>query len=103
MIGQIFAEGDRPPIPRRELWHRLQEAGYAFAEENYSWKSGLDACNRILDVADETWIARELPGRVEVTAVVDGCHQFGGDDRGRRPAAWRQMATIRHRASQSDV
>ena len=45
------------------LWCRLQEAGYVFAEEHYSWKLGLETLNRILDVADATWIARRIAAR----------------------------------------
>jgi GT2 family glycosyltransferase len=42
----------------RELWHRIQEEGYSFVEEHYSWNAGVDICKRILDTAERTWIAR---------------------------------------------
>jgi glycosyltransferase involved in cell wall biosynthesis len=48
---------------RRSLWYRLQEAGYSFAEERYSWEASLETLNRILDVADATWIARRTAAR----------------------------------------
>jgi GT2 family glycosyltransferase len=47
----------------RELWHRIQEAGYSFVEEHYSWKLGLDTCKQILDTAERTWIARRRAAR----------------------------------------
>ena len=47
----------------RTLWYRLQEAGYAFAEERYSWKVGLKTLDHILDVADATWIDRRITAR----------------------------------------
>ena len=61
--AKAFARAIVRLFKNRALWYRLQEAGYGFAEENYSWKAGLEACNRILDVADETWIARRISAR----------------------------------------
>ena len=31
-----------------DLWHQIQDAGYNFVEEHYSWTRGLDICNQIL-------------------------------------------------------
>jgi GT2 family glycosyltransferase len=47
----------------RELWHRIQEEGYSFVEEHYSWNAGVDICERILDTAKRTWIARRRAAR----------------------------------------
>jgi glycosyltransferase involved in cell wall biosynthesis len=55
---ESFAQATVRLFQDKALWHRVQGAGYEFAKENYSWKVGLDTCERILDVADETWIAR---------------------------------------------
>lgn len=48
---------------RQSLWYRLQEEGYRFAEERYSWQASRDTVNRILDMADATWIARRAAAR----------------------------------------
>jgi glycosyltransferase involved in cell wall biosynthesis len=47
----------------RDLWHRIQEAGYAFTQKHYSRERGLDICQRILDTADQTWFARRRIAR----------------------------------------
>lgn len=41
-----------------DLWHSVQAAGYKFVEENFSWDRCLQLCRQVLDVADETWLAR---------------------------------------------
>jgi glycosyltransferase involved in cell wall biosynthesis len=47
----------------RDTWISIQNGGYRFVEENYSWDVGLETCRRILDIADETWIARKAAMR----------------------------------------
>jgi GT2 family glycosyltransferase/glycosyltransferase involved in cell wall biosynthesis len=42
----------------KNLWHALQSAGYKFIEENFSWQRCLELCNKVLDTADATWLAR---------------------------------------------
>ena len=43
----------------RTLWHILQESGYRFVEERFSWKRGIEICRKVLDTADATWLARK--------------------------------------------
>jgi glycosyltransferase involved in cell wall biosynthesis len=47
----------------RTLWDRLQEGGYAFVQEKYSRERGREICKRIMDTADQTWLARRRSGR----------------------------------------
>ena len=78
--AESFAEATVRLFYDKELWRRLQEAGYAFAEERYSCKVGLDTCNRILDVADETWIARRVAARRNRLAQFVDSKRDGGND-----------------------
>jgi glycosyltransferase involved in cell wall biosynthesis len=56
----------------RGLWHRIQEAGYSFVEEHYSWNAGVDICKKILDTAQRTWIARKRAARQKrVTKIAE--------------------------------
>ena len=41
------------------LWYSLQEAGYAFVEENFSWKRSLRLMTEVLDTADRVWLGRQ--------------------------------------------
>lgn len=45
------------------LWQGLQNAGYDFVERHCSSKKGLETCQHILEVADETWISRRKGAR----------------------------------------
>jgi glycosyltransferase involved in cell wall biosynthesis len=63
-----FAECVMLVYSDREVWQALQQAGYTFVEEHYSWKQWLDIFTKVLDTADATWLARHdrlLRGRLE--------------------------------------
>ncbi|MBY0610690.1 MAG: glycosyltransferase [Beijerinckiaceae bacterium] len=47
------------------LWSHMQEAGYAFVEENFSWARCLEICSAVLSTADETWTRRQERSRTE--------------------------------------
>ncbi len=42
----------------KSLWERIQSAGYAFVQENYSRERGIETWRCILRAADETWRVR---------------------------------------------
>jgi GT2 family glycosyltransferase len=60
---RAFAEAIVRLFNERDTWLSIQNGGYEFVEENYSWRIGLETCRRILDIADETWIARKTAAR----------------------------------------
>jgi glycosyltransferase involved in cell wall biosynthesis len=64
----------------KKLWHKLRDLGYAFAEENFSWERSLETCKRILDVADETWIARRVAARESRLAKIFSSKNACDDD-----------------------
>ncbi len=41
------------------LWYSLQEAGYEFVEEHFSWKRCLRLMTKVLDTADSVWLGRQ--------------------------------------------
>ena len=54
-----------------DLWRGLQQAGYAFVEESYSWARCLELCTEALDMADRTWLRRqEARGRQRLEAIM---------------------------------
>ena len=54
-----------------DLWRGLQQAGYAFVEESYSWARCLELCTQALDMADMTWLRRqEARGRQRLEAIM---------------------------------
>ncbi len=60
---RAFVEAIIRLFSERDTWLSIQSGGYTFVEENYSWKVGLETLKRILDIADETWIARRRLAR----------------------------------------
>ena len=58
-----FADAIVRLFNERNTWLAIQNGGYEFVKENYSRKVGLETCRRILDIADETWIARRRAAR----------------------------------------
>ena len=60
---RCFAEAIVRLFHDRAVWQLLQEEGYKFVEKRYSWRVGLETCAQIIDVADETWIARRVAAR----------------------------------------
>jgi GT2 family glycosyltransferase len=69
---ETFAEAIVRLYYDRDLWHEIQEAGYAFVEHHYSWKRGLEICSSIIRMAEETWIARRRIARQKrLTEILD--------------------------------
>ena len=62
-LSKGFARAVVRLFKNRTLRYRLQDAGYTFADERYSWKVGLETLDHILDVADATWIDRRIAAR----------------------------------------
>ena len=60
---QSFADAIVRLFNDRDTWLAIQNGGYEFVTEKYSQKVGLETCRRILDIADETWIARRRGAR----------------------------------------
>jgi len=61
-----------------DLWRGLQEAGYAFVEESYSWTRCLELCTQALDMADMTWLRRqEARGRQRLEAIMRANGELG--------------------------
>ena len=54
----------------RELWRRIQEEGYSFVQQHYSWNAEVDICKSILDTAGRTWIARRRAARQKRLAKI---------------------------------
>ena len=45
------------------LWTLIQEKGYTFVENNFSWDRCLQLCTQALDVADNVWLRRHEADR----------------------------------------
>ncbi|MCP4308019.1 MAG: glycosyltransferase [bacterium] len=43
----------------KDLWLKLQEAGYKIVAERFSSKRGMELCEEALTIADRTWLRRE--------------------------------------------
>jgi glycosyltransferase involved in cell wall biosynthesis len=70
---EMFAKAIATLYHNRQKWQSVQAAGYAFVNENYSWKVGLETCERILRVAEETWISRRAAARQRrLTEILKG-------------------------------
>jgi glycosyltransferase involved in cell wall biosynthesis len=67
---EMFAKAIVTLYHNRQKWQSVQAAGYAFVNENYSWKVGLETCERILRVAEETWISRRAAARQKRLAEI---------------------------------
>ena len=61
-----------------DLWRGLQESGYAFVEESYSWSRCLELCTQALDMADMTWLRRqEARARQRLEAIMRANGELG--------------------------
>lgn len=67
---QLFAKAILTLYHDRQKWQSVQSAGYTFVEEHYSWKVGLQTCERILRVAGESWILRKAAARQKRLAEI---------------------------------
>jgi glycosyltransferase involved in cell wall biosynthesis len=67
---EAFAKAILTLYHNRQKWRSVQAAGYAFVEDNYSWKVGLETCERILQVAADTWISRRAAARQKRLAEI---------------------------------
>ena len=65
---------------QKERWLRMQEEGYSFVEQNFSWLRGLEICREVLKVADTTWLAREKIRRERLIQSIleEEGHRFSG-------------------------
>ena len=77
---ESFARAITELFHQHQTWLRLQTEGYAFVEENYSWRRGLATLQHILDVADDTWISRR---RFVKKAAPRASRGIGGSSGGR--------------------
>jgi GT2 family glycosyltransferase len=54
------------------IWAGLQEAGYGFVAERYSWEAGTKVAEDILEMANDAWINRRgLVRKARIAALLD--------------------------------